>query len=104
MEFLRVYGRVIGLLRAERKLAITLAFANVAVTCRRIGDSHLKLSVSDGGGPALDCIAFGAFDGPLGPCLETGGHQRFHLAGKLELNHWNGRTRVQLRLDDAALA
>lgn len=80
------------------------AFANVAVTCRRIGDSHLKLSVSDGGGPALDCIAFGAFDGPLGPCLETGGHQRFHLAGKLELNHWNGRTRVQLRLDDAALA
>lgn len=31
MEFFRVYGRVIGLLRAERKLAITLALANVAV-------------------------------------------------------------------------
>ena len=31
MEFFRVYGRVLGLLRDERKLAITLAFANVAV-------------------------------------------------------------------------
>src|SRR5512143_1549597 len=31
MEFLRVYGRVIGLLRAERGLAIALALANVVV-------------------------------------------------------------------------
>ncbi|MDZ4085961.1 MAG: single-stranded-DNA-specific exonuclease RecJ [Tabrizicola sp.] len=80
------------------------AFANAAVTCRRIGESHLKISASDGSGPALDAIAFGAFDGPLGATLEGAGHKRFHLAGKLELNHWNGRTRVQLRLDDAAPA
>ena len=80
------------------------AFANASVTGRRIGESHLKLTISDGAGPALDAIAFGAFDGPLGPALEHPGHHRFHLAGKLELNHWNGRTRVQLRLDDAAPA
>jgi single-stranded-DNA-specific exonuclease len=80
------------------------AFANVAVSARRIGESHLKLSISDAGGPSLDAIAFGAFDSPLGPALESAGHRRFHLAGKLELNHWNGRTRVQLRLDDAAPA
>ena len=80
------------------------AFANAQVSARRIGDSHLKLTVSDGSGPGLDAIAFGAFDGPLGPALENPGHRRFHLAGKLELNHWNGRTRVQLRLDDAAPA
>lgn len=78
------------------------AFANAAVSARRIGESHLKLSISDGAGPALDAIAFGAFEGPLGPALEASGHVRFHLAGKLELNHWNGRTRVQLRLEDAA--
>ncbi len=80
------------------------AFADVAVSARRIGDSHLKLTFSDGTGPALDAIAFGAFDGPLGPALETPGHRRFHLAGRLELNQWNGRTRVQLRLEDAAFA
>jgi single-stranded-DNA-specific exonuclease len=80
------------------------AFANASVSTRRIGESHLKLTISDGAGPALDAIAFGAFDGPIGPALENAGHLRFHLAGKLELNHWNGRTRVQLRLDDAAPA
>ena len=31
MDFLRIYGRVIGLLRPERRLAITLAVANVVV-------------------------------------------------------------------------
>ena len=80
------------------------AFANVALSTRRVGDSHLKLTLSDGAGPAMDAIAFGAFDGPLGAALENAGHRRFHLAGKLELNHWNGRSRVQLRLDDAAPA
>ncbi|MDM7932113.1 single-stranded-DNA-specific exonuclease RecJ [Tabrizicola sp.] len=80
------------------------AFANVAVSARRIGESHLKLTASDGSGPGLDAIAFGAFDGPLGPALENPGHRRFHLAGRLELNHWNGRTRVQLRLEDASPA
>ena len=80
------------------------AFANAAVSARRIGDSHLKLTISDGAGPGLDAIAFRAFDGTLGPALENSGHRRFHRAGKLELNHWNGRTRVQLRLDDAAPA
>jgi single-stranded-DNA-specific exonuclease len=80
------------------------AFATAAVSARRIGDGHLKLTLSDGTGPSLDAIAFGAFEGPLGPALENPGHRRFHVAGTLELNHWNGRNRVQLRLDDAAPA
>ena len=80
------------------------AFASVAVSARRIGESHLKLTLTDGAGAGLEAILFGAFDGPLGPALENPGHRRFHLAGKLEVNHWNGRSRVQLRLDDAAFA
>ena len=80
------------------------AFADVAVASRRIGDKHLRLSLSDGSGPQLEAMAFGAFDGPLGPALAEPGHRRFHLAGRLELNHWGGRTKVQLRLEDAAPA
>ena len=80
------------------------AFADVAVKAHRIGDAHLKLSLSDGTGPALEAIAFGAADGPLGQALQDPGHRRFHIAGKVELNHWNGRMKPQLRLDDAALA
>ena len=80
------------------------AFADCAVQSRRIGDSHLRLTFGDGMGAKLEAVAFGAFDGPLGPALDNAGHQRFHLAGKLELNHFGGRTRVQLRLEDAARA
>jgi single-stranded-DNA-specific exonuclease len=79
------------------------AFADMAIThARRIGDTHLRLGFSDGITPAIDAICFGAFDGPLGPTIEAHGGQRFHLAGRLELNHWGGRTKVQLRLEDAA--
>jgi single-stranded-DNA-specific exonuclease len=69
----------------------------------RVGDTHLKLSISDGVGARLDAIAFGAFDSDLGTALLTRTGRTAHLAGRLELNHWNGRSRAQLRLEDAAL-
>ena len=69
-----------------------------------VGDSHLKLSLSDGLSGKMDAIAFGAFDGPLGDRLSRHGGARFHVAGRLEVNSWGGRQRVQLRLDDAAEA
>ncbi len=80
------------------------AFAGQAVSARRIGESHLRLSFGDGIGTRLDAIAFGAFDSALGPALETPGTARFHLAGRLELDSYGGRTKVQLRLEDAARA
>ncbi|QYX58140.1 single-stranded-DNA-specific exonuclease RecJ [Roseovarius sp. SCSIO 43702] len=80
-------------------------FADMQLTfARRVGESHLKLRFGDGHGPQLDAIAFGAFDGPLGAPLEGHGGARFHLAGRLEVNHWGGRQTVQLRLEDAARA
>lgn len=77
-------------------------FTDTTVTTRRVGTNHLKISFGDGMGARIEGIAFGAFDTPLGPALESAGHQRFHLAGRLELNSFGGRTKVQLRLEDAA--
>ncbi|SLN55734.1 Single-stranded-DNA-specific exonuclease RecJ [Pseudoruegeria aquimaris] len=71
---------------------------------KRLGDSHLKVTFSDGMGPRLEAISFGAFDGPLGPALEAHNGARFHLAGRIEINTWNGRSKVQLKLEDAAPA
>nr|WP_249138957.1 single-stranded-DNA-specific exonuclease RecJ [Actibacterium sp. MT2.3-13A] len=71
---------------------------------KRVGESHLKLTLSDGLAARLEAICFGAFDGPLGPMLENHGGARFHLAGRLEINSWGGKQRVQLRLEDAARA
>jgi single-stranded-DNA-specific exonuclease len=69
---------------------------------KRVGETHLKLTVSDGMGATLDAIAFGAFESDLGPRLSAQSGERFHLAGQLEINTWNGRQSVQLRLQDAA--
>ncbi|WP_108858993.1 single-stranded-DNA-specific exonuclease RecJ [Ruegeria sp. Alg231-54] len=71
---------------------------------KRVGESHLKLSLTDGVGGGLDAIAFGAFDGPMGEKLSNHGGARFHFAGRLEVNTWGGRQSVQLRLEDAAEA
>ncbi|MEY8838269.1 single-stranded-DNA-specific exonuclease RecJ, partial [Cribrihabitans sp. XS_ASV171] len=71
---------------------------------KRVGESHLKLSLSDGISAGIDAIAFGAFESDLGPRLQDHGGARFHVAGRLEVNTWGGRQSVQLRLEDAAEA
>ncbi|CUH87975.1 Single-stranded-DNA-specific exonuclease RecJ [Phaeobacter sp. CECT 5382] len=79
------------------------AFPDLAVRfAKRIGETHLKLSLTDGMGGNLDAICFGAFDTDLGPRLLEHGGARFHFAGRLEINTWGGRQSAQLRLEDAA--
>lgn len=68
-----------------------------------VGDGHLKISFGDGGTSKMDAIAFGAFNSDLGPSLEAHAGRRFHLAGRVEINSWQGRRSAQLRLEDAAL-
>lgn len=78
-------------------------FADMRIfSARRVGETHLKVSFGDGHGARLDAICFGAFDSPLGPALESHGGAHFHLAGRLDINTWQGRQSVQLRLEDAA--
>ena len=76
----------------------------VILFAKQVGTGHLKITFGDGLGARIDAIAFGAMDGPLGQRLVAHNGQRFHLAGRLEINHWQGRQSVQLRLEDAALA
>jgi len=71
---------------------------------RKVGESHLKVTLGDGLSTRLDAISFGAFDGPMGQALMRHDGARFHVAGRLETNAWNGRVSPQLRLDDAAPA
>ncbi len=81
------------------------AFPDMAISfAKRVGEGHLRLTFTDGLGARLDAIAFSAFDSALGPTLLEHGGARFHLAGRLELNTWQGVTRAQLRLEDAAPA
>ena len=81
------------------------AFPDVQILfAKQVGANHLKLTFGDGLGTRIDAISFGAMDGPLGPMLTGHNGARFHLAGRLEINTWQGRQSPQLRLEDAAPA
>ncbi|EAR51379.1 probable single-stranded DNA-specific exonuclease [Oceanicola granulosus HTCC2516] len=81
------------------------AFPGVRITqAREVGTGHLKVRFDDGFGGGIDAIAFNALEGPMGQCLVQHGGARFHLAGRLEINVWQGRQRVQVKLEDAAPA
>lgn len=70
-----------------------------------MGDGrHLRLDFSAMGGKRMQAVAWGAMEGPLGEALIGMTGQQVHLAGRLEMSHWQGRANLRLRLDDAALA
>ena len=71
---------------------------------KTVGANHLKLTFGDGLGARIDGIAFGAMDTDLGQKLTNHNGARFHLAGRLEVNTWQGRQSPQLRLEDASPA
>jgi len=71
---------------------------------KRVSETHLKLTLRDDAGTTVDAIAFGAFDSDLGQALVDGQGSHFHFAGRLEVNSWGGRQKVQMRVEDAAPA
>ena len=69
-----------------------------------VGKDHVKFRVAGGDGARLDGIAFRAAGTPLGDGLLKARGQLIHLAGRLKEDNWNGRSRVQIQLEDAAAA
>jgi single-stranded-DNA-specific exonuclease len=70
---------------------------------RPVGQGHLKLTLSDGT-MTLDAIWFDAAAKGAEAALQAHSGRPLHVAGRIEVNHWNGRQTVQLRLEDAAWA
>ena len=68
-----------------------------------VGQGHLKLTLSDGAA-SLEAICFNAASNGLQAAFEGHGGRALHVAGRIEVNHWNGRQSVQLQLEDAAWA
>ncbi len=73
------------------------------VHARPVGTGHLKISLRDGP-VCVDAICFDAVQKGLDALLEANIGRALHVAGRVEINHWNGRQQVQLRLEDAAWA
>jgi single-stranded-DNA-specific exonuclease len=70
-----------------------------------VGGAHVRAILTDAAGNArLKAIAFRCLETALGAALMQGGGATYHVAGTLRPDNWNGETRVQLCLDDAAPA
>ena len=89
------------------------AFANLMpVKVDVVGENHLRCIFVDhgiggrAGGARLQAIAFRAVGTPLETVLSQAIHQRkpVHVSGQLRLNSWQGMDRVDLHIQDAALA
>ena len=68
-----------------------------------MGEGHLRLALEGAGGRA-EAVAFRVGEGPLGELLRGAAGAPVHLAGRLELDDWQGRRRARLRVEDAARA
>jgi single-stranded-DNA-specific exonuclease len=74
-----------------------------------VGQDHVRCIFSDGGATTrLKGIAFRVLGAPrlqeMGKALLSSQGLGFHLAGHLRADTWQGRTDVQLMIDDAAVA
>ena len=70
-----------------------------------VGESHVRAILGEAAGPQrLKAVAFRCVDTELGRGLLNGRGRGFHVAGHLRADTWQGRTEVQLQIDDAAAA
>lgn len=80
------------------------AFPDLRVAhARPVGDGHLKVTFTGGGPGRLDAIAFRATSTGIADAVARAAGAPMHIAGRLELNRWQGREDVQLKLEDVAL-
>ena len=81
------------------------AFADVTVAyAKAVGkeQNHLSCTLTDSQGGRLRAMAFGGVDSPFGREMLTNREARFHVSGKIRINHWQGSATPQLSIDDAA--
>jgi single-stranded-DNA-specific exonuclease len=79
-----------------------LALPNVRVTYADVvGKAQVKLRLAGGEGSYLDAIAFRAVGTPLGDGILGSRGKGLHVVGRLRQDDWNGRSRVQLEIEDA---
>ncbi len=71
---------------------------------KRVGKDHVRFTLKDMAGTPVQGIAFRCADEPMGEALLKAGEYLFHAAGRVKLDTWQGRRRVQLQLEDLATA
>ena len=80
------------------------AFPNVRIErAREVGTGHFACTVSDGT-TRMDAIAFRAFESELGPAMMVNAGRTLTVAGRIQIDEWQGRRKPKLFLEDAMVA
>ncbi|GIL38603.1 single-stranded-DNA-specific exonuclease RecJ [Roseiterribacter gracilis] len=69
-----------------------------------VGTAHVRCLLGDIAGGRLKAIAFRSAETDLGRTLLAARDTPVHVAGRLQIDRWNGEERVQLIIDDVARA
>jgi single-stranded-DNA-specific exonuclease len=82
------------------------AFSNVRIAfADLVGEKHVRVQLQGSDGTRLKAIAFRCADNDLGRALMQGRNAPpMHIAGHLRLDSWQGQERVQMTIEDAAVA
>ena len=68
-----------------------------------VGNNHIKLVLSGKDGSVFKSLAWNAIDTPLEPFLNNKNRKRINIAGKIHLNQWRGKKKVEFMIEDIAL-
>lgn len=103
LDLLEVLGRVgpFGVGNPEPRFVFPAARI---VAADVVGESHVRCQIADADGRRLKAIAFRALETPLGQGLLQARSAPLHIAGHLRIDRWQGAEKVQLLIDDAAIA
>lgn len=68
----------------------------------RVGGAHVRFALAGESGDRVSGVAFRSADTPIGEALLGGERQRWYAAGRIKLDEWRGRKRVEFHLEDLA--
>ena len=68
-----------------------------------VADKHIKSILRGKDGSIIKSVAFNAKSSPLEPFLNKNNHKKFNIAGKMNLNEWQGRKNIEFIIEDISL-
>ena len=68
-----------------------------------VGEKHIKSILLAQDGSNIQTISFNAIDSNIGAYLLKKSKQTFNIVGKLSLNEWKGKKKVEFIIDDISV-
>ena len=65
-----------------------------------VGENHIKLLLIGDDGSAINAFAPNAKNTPLEPFLLKNKKKKINIAGKMTLNNWQGKKKVEFMIED----